>query len=192
MQASVIARGQQLPSRELNQGGTGTAALVFLDSTTATAPIVAKLNMGALSVSTGKLCSAFKVTMGGRVTGGTTTSFTPTLYWGTSATTASNTAICTGAAVAVNSVSGTWYLEATLQIDQVSGKITGHFKNQVSGSTVTYTAEAVITNVITSSSTPALSFTTNTAQGFVAAGTFSSGNAANVAYLDVFQIAMIG
>jgi len=189
-QASIIAKGNQLPSAELNLGGTATTTKVFLNA--AGTAVTALLDKDALAGSAGKSFSKIRVYAAGRVTGGGTTNFTPTLYWGTSTTTASNTAICTGATVAVNSVSGTWTIEADLEIDYSSVKITGSFSNQVSGSTVTYTARAVITNVITASSTPALSFTTQTAQGFCAAAAFSAGFAGNVAYLDVLQIEMVG
>lgn len=189
-QASIIARGNQLPSAELNLGGTSTSTKVFLNA--AGTAVTALLDKDALAGSVGKAFSKMRIIAAGRVTGGTTTNYTPTIYWGTSTTTSSNTALCTGATVAVNSAAGTWTMEADVEFDYTSGKITGSFSNQVSGSTVTYTARAVLTNVISSSSTPALSFTTQTAQGFCAAGAFSSGNAGNIAYLDVFQIEMVG
>lgn len=189
-QASVIFKGNQLPSAELNLAGTSTSTKVFLNS--AGTAVTVLLDKDAFAGPTFKTFSKFRLVAAGRVTGGTTTNWTPTIYWGTSTTTASNTALCTGATVAVNSVSGTWNIEADLEIDNTSTKITGSFSNQTSGSTVTYTARAVITNVITASSTPALSFSTQTAQGFCVAGAFSSGNAGNVAYLDVFQLEYVG
>ncbi len=189
-QASVIYKGNQLPSAELNLGGTSTSAKVFLNS--AGTAVTVLLDKDVLAGTPNKAFSKFRLIAAGRCTGGTTLNYTPTIYWGTSTTTSANTALCTGATVAINSVSGTWTVTAECEIDYTSGKITGSFTNQVSGSTVTFTAWAVLTNVISSSSTPALSFTTQTAQGFCAAGTFSSGNASNVAYLDVFQIEMIG
>jgi hypothetical protein len=136
--------------------------------------------------------SVLQIRAAGRVTGGTSTNYTPKLYWGTSLTTASNTVIGSGAAVAVNSVSGLWEINATLFTDYTSGKIDGYFTNMVSGSTVTLTGAAKLTNTVSSSSTPAYSFTTTSQQGFVVSGTFSSGNAGNVAYVDVFQLEMIG
>jgi len=189
-QASIIARGNQLPSAELNLGGTSTSTKVFLNS--AGTAVTAILDKDTLAGTPGKAFSRIRVVAAGRVTGGGSTNFTPTLYWGTSTTTASNTALCTGATVAVNSVSGTWEIDAELCIDYTSVKITGNFANQISGSTTTFTARAAVTNAITASSTPALSFTTATPQGFCAAGAFSSGFAGNIAYLDVLQIEMVG
>ncbi len=191
-QASVISHAS-LPSAELNLGGTSTAEKVFTISTsTSTACILPLPSLDALAGPTFKRLSVVKIVAAGRVTGGTTTNFTPKLYFGTSTTVASDTSVGTGAAVAVNSVSGTWIIEGTYVIDNVSGKITGSFSNQTSGSTVTYTAVAAATTVITSSTTPALSFTTTSAQGWVVTGTFSAGNASNVAYVDVFQMEMVG
>lgn len=191
-QASIISRAS-LPSAELNLAGTSTSEKVFTISTsTTTACILAMPSLEALAGSTGKKMSLVRITAAGRVTGGTATNFTPQLQFGTSTTVASNTDLESGAAVAVNSVSGTWLIDGLYTIDYTSVKIDGFASNFLSGSTVTLTAAAKADNTISASSTPALSFTTNTAQGFVLTGTFSSGNAANVAYVDVFQMEMIG
>jgi hypothetical protein len=182
-----------LPSAELNLGGTSTTEKVFCVAGSTTLACILPLNdMETLAGATGKRASMIKITAAGRVTGGTTTNYTPKLYFGTSITVASDLAIGTGATVAVNSVSGTWMIEWTGTIDNVSGKIDGFFSNMVSGSTRTYTAAAAATAAITSATTPALSFTTASAQGFVITGTFSGGNAANVAYVDVFQLEVVG
>jgi len=118
------------------------------------------------------------------VTGGTTTNYTPKLYWGRSNTIGSNTSIGTGAAVAVNSNSGLWTIDAELYI-VVTGtalaRVDGHFRNMVAGSTRTFTASAVTTNSITSQDD-----TSTTLLGLTVTGTFSSGNASNAAYLDEF------
>ncbi len=186
-QASVIARPKQIPSAEINLGGTSTSKKAFLDNSGAVL-VCPFPSGGQLSSNTLKQMSIFKVVLGGRVTGGTTTNFTPSLQYGTSATVASNTDILTGAAVAVNSVSGLWMIEAVCMVDYTSKKIDSSITIQkVSGSTVTLTAAATGTNVITS-----VSADVGTALGFVAACTFSAGNAGNVAYVDVFQVEMVG
>ena len=191
-QASVISRAS-LPSAELNLGGTSTSEKVFTISTsTSTACILPLPSLEALAGSTGKKMSVIKITAAGRVTGGTTTNFTAQLQFGTSTTVASNTDIESAAAVAVNSVSGLWSLESTLLVDITSGKLDGYSACFISGSTVTYTAVAKSDNTISASSTPVLSLTSNSQQGFVVTGTFSGGNASNVAYIDVFQLEMIG
>lgn len=191
-QASTMSRAQ-LPSAELNLGGTSTTEKVFCVAGSTTLACVCPLpSLETLAGSTGKKFSIIKITAGGRLTGGTTTNFTPQLQFGTSITVASNTDMESGQAVAVNSVSGGWLIEGTYFIDYTSGKIDGYSANFTSGSTVTYLAVAKADNTISSSSTPAFSFTTSTAQGFVVTGTFSSGNASNVAYLDVFTLEVVG
>lgn len=190
--ASTISKAA-LPSAELNLGGTSTAEKVFcLAGSTTVACVLPLPTLEALAGSTGKKFSLVKIYAAGRVTGGTTTNFTAQLQFGTSITATSNTDMESGAAVAVNSVSGQWIIDGTYAIDYTSGKIDGYAANMISGSTVTYTAVAKADNTITSSTTAALSFTTSTPQGFVVTGTFSSGNASNVAYLDVFHMEEIG
>ncbi len=190
-QASAISRPKfGLPSAELNLGGTSTSEKVFLGSDGN--PLVLPLPVADLAGPAGKRLSAFKIFAAGRVTGGTTTNLTVQLQYGTSATVASNLDLESAAAVAVNSVSGIWTLDGTYVIDNVSGKIDGYSNCLISGSTVTFTATAKADNTVTSSSTATLSFTTTDVQGFVLTGTFSGGSANNVAYVDVFQLEMIG
>jgi hypothetical protein len=189
-QGSVIYKPKQLPSRELNQGGTSSSQLIFLDNSSN--PLVCYINVPAMASTTGKAASMFRIVAGGRITGGTTSSFTATLNWGTSATTTADTAMHASASVACNSVSGFWGIEATCWIDSTSTKLDGYACDMVSGSTTTFTAIKKLDNTISASSTPALSLTTQTGQGFVVGGTWSSGNAGNIAYLDVFQVEMVG
>src|SRR5262245_22468127 len=95
-------------ARELNQGGTGTSETVFTSD--GTLPVVLRFPQNVLGGTTaiGRQAIPVNIYYGGRVTGGTTTNFTPQLQWGTSATPGSNTDIESGAAVAVNSNSGLW------------------------------------------------------------------------------------
>lgn len=182
----TIRRPVQLPSAELNLSGTSTSEKVFL--TTGGLPLILPFpSAGELAGANGKKMSLIRITAAGRVTGGTTTNWTMQLQYGTSATPSSNTDIESGAAVAVNSVSGQWCLIAHLMIDNTSGKIDGFAHHIISGSTVTYTAVAKADNTITGV-VPDGSATL----GFVLTGTFSSGNASNVAYVDVFQLEMLG
>lgn len=184
MSNNVISVPSRIP-RELNQGGTSTSEAVFTSD--GTLPVVLPLP------SAGQICGAIgpsKSRMGvilirafGRVTGGTTTNFTPQLQYGTSATPGSNTDIESGGAVAVNSVSGLWMIEAQLFIDDVSGKVSGCARHLVHGSTTTFTDWAVIDNNLTSVDPDG-----NGTLGFVVTGTFSVGNAANAAYLDGFYM----
>ena len=186
--ASVIRQANRKP-RELNQGGTGTAAIIFsnVDAEGSSAagalavilPLPAAGELAAGSGLTGK-SSQFKVRAWGRVTGGTTTNYTVTLYYGTSLTAASNTVIEASTARAVNSENENWVIEVDLTWDEVSQKINGRGWSQV-GNLVD--AVAVIDNQVTGADGDG-----GTTQGFVVAGTFSAGNASNTAHLDGFQL----
>jgi hypothetical protein len=132
------------------------------------------------------------VRAGGRVTGGTTTNFTPTLYFGRSTVTASNTSVGALTARAFNSASGAWYLDASLVWDATSGVISGTFSG-LNGSTAAIDAAALITPV-----TGQTAAVLNAGQplGSNGAGTFyfsigalfSATNAANIALLDYFVV----
>jgi hypothetical protein len=171
--------------RELNQGGTSTSEVAFTSD--GTIPVILPFPQGselAGGSGTSGYISRFTIRAGGRVTGGTTTNYTPQLQFGTSATAASNTDICSGSAIAVNSVSGFWLVEVDAWIT-IAGLLDGFMRFGVSGSTRTFTDWAVFSNAV-STATP--TGTGATAQGFVVTGTFSSGNASNASYLDIFQL----
>lgn len=181
--ASVISRMNGKP-RELTQGGSSTSEIVF--STDGTTPVVLPLpSAGQLAGGSGTsgYCSRFQIRAWGRVTGGTTTNYTPQLQYGTSITSTSNTDIESGAAVAVNSVSGTWQIIAEVIWDATSDILDGFATHMVSGSTRTLTAWAAFDNAITSANPEG-----DGTLGFVVTGTFSSGAATNAAYLDGFEI----
>jgi hypothetical protein len=115
----------------------------------------------------------FKVRLGGRVTGGTTTNFTVKLYLGA----AINSLIFTSGAIAVNSVSGNFHLEAELDCDSTSKILQGLARGQVNASAV---AQAATTAVASTDPT--------VAQSFSASGTFSVSNASNAAVLDYLEV----
>ena len=123
--ASVISKMNGKP-RELNQGGTSTSEVAFTADGTVVIllplPSAAQLAGGT---GTSGYCSKFTIRAWGRVTGGGTTNYTPQLQYGTSATPASNTDIESGGAVAVNSVSGTWQIEAHAIWDATSNILDG-------------------------------------------------------------------
>lgn len=178
--ASVISQMDRAP-RELNQGGTGTSAIIF--SSDGTNPVLLPLPSASQlafgSGTTGK-SSHFVVKAGGRCTGGTTTNYTVTLYFGTSLTAASNTVIEASTARAINSENENWHIEVHVNWDEVSQKINGWGLSQVSN---LYDAAAALDNQVT-----AAEGDDNDTQGFVVAGTFSSGNASNTSHLDYFQL----
>lgn len=165
--------------RELNQGGTGTTILVF--SVDGTTPILLRLaSSEQLASATGRKAMQLRVTAWGRVTGGGTTNYVATLQFGTSVTAASNTTIEASTARAVNSEAENWCIQVDLTWDSTSNKLNGRGWSQV-GNLVD--AVAVIDNQITTADPDA-----GTAIAFTVAGTFSSGFAGNLSYLDGFML----
>lgn len=170
-----------LPSAELNLGGTSTAEAQFktaaAEGSTAAAATLVCYMPGSNTMKQRR----FTVRVGGRLTGGGTTNFTGKLYWGTSSTIGSNTNIATTGAIAVNSASATWELEIVAAWDSTSQKITGLQKGWVNATAV---AQVIVTNVPTAVDLSAES----TSNGWTVTGTFSSGFAGNVAYVDYFEV----
>ena len=140
----------------------------------------------------------------GRVTGGTSTNWTPSIQIASSipsTTAASNTTLAAGTATAFNSASGNWMLKVELLWDPISGQINGILSGYGgSGGSQTTTAATAITPVTGYTATPTTSAqSSSTAVAipaptgelvlfFAAGGLFSASNANNVAYLDLFQV----
>lgn len=167
--------------RELNQGGTSTTKTVFTSD--GTTPVICYLpNSGQLAggSTTSGYSGRFRVKAWGRVVTSGTLNFTISLQYGTSATAASNTDIEDSGATSLASLTTNWFIEAELVWDNDSLRINGFGRAQVH---TTYDAEATIDNAITSADP-----TGTTAIGFVVAGTFGTGAAGNLCYLDGFQI----
>lgn len=190
-QASVIMKAAPLPSAELNLGGTATTEKVFLNS--AGTALVLPLPMQDLLPITGKLAT-FRIVAAGRVTGGSSAvTFIARMYWGTSTTVGSDTVIEVASTTTVTAVSAGWMIEGVYTFDTTSGKIDGWSQSICGGTTTLHSVAAKIDNTISSTSTPALSLTTTSLQGFVLSGQFgSNGQAANTAFVDVFQLEMVG
>lgn len=170
-----------LPSAEINLGGTSTSEKQFLTAS-AQNGVAAGQPLKCYTPGSNTLKSRrFSVRVGGRVTGGTTTNFTAQIYWGTSSTIASNTSIATSSTNAVNSTSGNWEMNADLRWDSTSSKIGGFFSGFVNATAV---SRVVLSNLPTTVDLSGES----TANGFTVTGTFSSGNASNVAYVDYFEV----
>lgn len=123
----------------------------------------------------------------GRVVGGTTTNFTPTLYYTVlplvSDVVANNTIIKAATAAAVDSANHSWELYGSLIWDSTSSKIQGWTTWRIAGVAIT----APVVNAVVSSADPAA----NAPQFLCIAGLFSASNAGNAAYLDGFQIEVI-
>lgn len=122
---------------------------------------------------------AFRVRAVGHVTGGTTTNFTAKLYYGTSATLASDTAIATSGAVAVDSASHNFELVADLVWDATSKAMQGTFHGEVANTAV---SRAALSNAVANAD-PATE-----GQGFLVSGQFSASNANNAVVLDELVI----
>lgn len=169
--------------RELNQGGTGTTILAF--TTDGTVPVVCPLMSceQLAGANSAKKSRQIRVTAYGRVTGGGTTNYTATLQFGTSATPGSNTTIEASTARAVNSEAENWVISVDLTLDSTSNKLNGRGWSQVGNLVDAY---AVIDNQITAADPDG-----GTALGFVACGTFSSGFAGNLSYLDGMTIELL-
>ena len=129
-------------------------------------------------------CARFRIRAWGRVTGGTTTNWTPSLQFGRSPTFATNTTMGSLTASAFNSVSGVWSIDCELIWDCTSGVISGTLSG-LNGSTAAIVASALITPVTGQAPvTPANSQTFF----FSIGGLFSATNANNLAYLDGFEV----
>lgn len=170
-----------LPSAEINLAGTSTSESQFLTAsasgqTPAGDPLVCYIP-GSNSV----IRRPLKVRVGGRVTGGGSTNFTAKLYLGTSSTIASNTNIASTGAVATAGNTGTWALDVDLAWNSANGIISGLLRGWV-------VAVAVAQATLTTSAAITTLNTENTNNGFTVTGQFSSGIAANAAYVDWFEV----
>lgn len=167
----VIAQANFLPGTAA--GASSTAEFQFQNA--AETPALA-----VISVPSGQLeRRKFIVRAGGSVTGGTTTNFTAKIDHGTSTTISSNTTIADSGAIACDSESGNWVLEAELYLDQVSGKLQGRFHGWVNN---TEKADTVLSSEIASltAGTSVLSFNVT--------GTFSASHASNSAKLEFLEL----
>jgi hypothetical protein len=121
----------------------------------------------------------------GKITGGTTTNFTPKLWFSANAktqiTTTGATSIAAGTARAFNSTSGVFMIEATLVWDVTSQRLSGYF-DCLNGSAGTLDAPAATTQVtgvdLALLTTP--SGSPQSGPGIVVTGIFSATNAGNL------------
>lgn len=179
MNTNIISQLNLAP-REGNQGGTGTSETTF--STDGTIPAILKLPSSAQLCGVGgqKLSATFKVIACGRVTTGASFNVTIKMYFGTSLTPGSNTAIATTGAVSVATTSQNWRLEAVLTWDSTSNRINGWYAGHLGATVVTPTT---ITNAIASADPDG-----GTPLGFAVTFTLATGNASNTVNLDWFVI----
>lgn len=146
----------------------------------------------------------FIVRASGRATGGATTNFTPALRIGSVGTTvpalSANFTTVLGAltAVAFNTASGNWAIDASLQWDPTSGQVNGAISGFAgSGGAQTFTAQTAITPatgfmVAPQSANVNAVYSAGELQLFFACtGLFSASNANNTCTLDSFSVETI-
>lgn len=160
-----------------------TSATTFKKSNDSSAAAVVYIPPKQAFGEVGLKSCRFRVIARGRMTGGTTTNFTPVLQYGTSATAASNTNVAALTARACNSTSGNWLIEATFVWDATSLLLNGGFRGS-NGSAGTLNTDTITTQV----SSVDLS---NENLGFAVTGLFSASDAANIAYLDELSLEVL-
>ncbi len=172
-----IARLQVKP-REGNQGGTSTTETIFTSD--GTIPAVTYLNplqlTGASGATTGG-ASYFQVCAYGRVVTAGSYTFLPQLYYGTSATVASNTSMGIVPVVTLATLTTNWKIVADCCYDGDSGRLIAQTQHAIH--TTTNQTGGSITGITSNNLT---------AQGFVVSFTFGTGNASNKVYLDGLDI----
>lgn len=123
----------------------------------------------------------------GRVTGGTTTNFTPTLQFGRSTTAGSNTTMGSLTARAFNTASGMFDITTQIIWDVTSGQISGTIQG-LNGATAAIDAAALITPVTGQTAAVLAANAQPNSFFFSIGGLFSATNASNIAYLDYFAL----
>ncbi len=134
-------------------------------------------------VPTGSLQSArFNVKAWGRCTAGTSGNMDATLYFGTSVTAASNTAL--GAlGVQTNAAKAHWFIDAILIWDS-NGQVLDGLYSGASGSTLALKANTLVTPKTAVDLTAAGS-------GLTVGGIFGTSNAGNIYYMDGFTLEVL-
>jgi hypothetical protein len=153
-----------------------TNGQVFLQALNSALPVVLYVPNGT---------KKFRITAGGRATGGTTTNFTPTIQKGTSTTSASNTTIAALTARAVDSATGVWDMVVDCTLDTTNSKLIVRLAEGHNGLTPTIEAAAI------KSSLSSITQATVNGMSIVMSGTFSASDAGNIGYLDYFTLSVL-
>ena len=143
---------------------SGTSAAIVLNQ----AGTAATVTVGQGSYISGQTTSAvtgmntinfdgvpFKVRVAGKVTTGASANITCAICLGSSTTYASGNVVATTGAVAVNTTSGTWWLEATMTWDSQLQKVQGLQWGAIANSAV---STAALTNSVAATTQSALVF----------------------------------
>lgn len=125
-------------------------------------------------------CHTISVRIVGKVTTGASSTFTPSIYLGTSSTVASNTTLGAGAASsAIATTTANFVVEATFLWDSVTAKINGYYTSLVNG--VVANAGALTATTPTAVASAAL-------LQFIPVFAFGTTNAANSVTVTEFAI----
>lgn len=176
----------------LNTNGAVAVAVVpltqIVTTTTETVVLNPALNSStqalvlSIPASSGLEKIPFKVQASGSIKGGTTTNATVKLYFGTSTTVGNNTMLGTTGAVAANSATVPFFIEANLIYDSVGGRLTGTIKGIINATVLAETAvSALPTSIGTQASNAPVA-------NFVLSITFSVANAANAILVEDFAV----
>lgn len=132
----------------------------------------------------------FSVKLAGRITTGTTATFTPKLYFGGSSTISSNSAVSApGAGQSLATAKSNFMLDFEFYWDVTSKVLNGILWGGFCGTTAyAQAATTQITAVDLSGTEVNLSTAAGADLVFSVTGLFSAGNANNTAFLDVFDV----
>lgn len=181
--ANVIATMQSADGkpRELNQGGTATTITYFsYDGTTF---IKVPITISRLSGGSGLTgySKPVRIRAWGRMQAATVAStYTATLLFGTATTSIATIEASTGVSIPAGGAA-TWRVESELMFDFANNRAFGAGISVVGPTVATL---ATLDNGIT----PDWSVASNLQYYFFVAGTFGTGTATNVSYLDGFEL----
>jgi len=128
----------------------------------------------------------FYVRVSGRVISTVSLNFSVALYFGRSATIASNTQVYASGLVTTNG-SSNWNIQTNLYWDATSNAINGDGQGQIANS---FLGRSSIANVPSASPSQA-STAALTQLGFTVTGTFDTSSAGNQAFVDNFELGLL-
>lgn len=178
--ANVIATLNGKP-RELNQGGTSTSITNF--TTDGTVLVGVPITISRICTGSGATGNTkpVRIRAWGRVACPTTSNYTASLLFGSSS---SSTAVIEASTAVSVANAGTWQIQSDVMIDVANNRTFGMGQSQVMGTVATL---ATFDNGIT----PDFSTASGIQYYFFVAGTFGTGTATNVSYLDGFELSTI-
>ena len=180
--ASVIRKPYKALPSPTNPAGSSTTETVFIDasSNVIVLPFPSNSELAGANAMKSRMIN---VNMCGRVTTAGSYNVTVKMYFGTSGTTSSDTAIASTGAVSVATASANWQIRCALVVDVTSNVLDGWYATSLNGTRV---ANTIITAAVTTADPDA-----GSTLGFVGSITFGTGSAANLCYLDDFSLEVL-